>query len=83
MSVGTKRDSKGASESKVGEFEVPFFVDQQVLRFEISMEDAMGVTVVDSPDELIRLRMRRIRGRLRVELAEIGRITYEFLRKRV
>lgn len=37
MSVGTKRDAKSTSKAKVGELEVTFLVDEQVLRLEIAM----------------------------------------------
>ena len=37
-------DSKRSRQSKVGQFEFSFFVDEQILGFEISMEDAIVVT---------------------------------------
>ena len=65
MGVGTERDSKGASESKVGEFVISFCVDEEVLRLVVAVEDSMGVTVVYPLDELIRLGVCWIRESLR------------------
>lgn len=56
MSVGPERDSERACESKVGELEVPLLVDEEVLRLEVAVEDAVRVEVVDAFDELVSLR---------------------------
>lgn len=55
VSVGAKRDSKRAGESKVGELEVTLLVDEEVLGLEVAVEDAVSVEVVHSLDELVRL----------------------------
>lgn len=52
MGVGAQRDAECAGESKVGELEVALAVDEEVLGFEIAMQDAVGVQVVDALDEL-------------------------------
>lgn len=52
MCVGPKRNAKGSSETEICELEVTVLVDEEVLGFEISMEDSMSVTVVESLDEL-------------------------------
>jgi hypothetical protein len=53
--VGTKRNSERAGESKVGELEVAFFVDEEVLGLEVAVKDAVGVEVIDAVDELVGL----------------------------
>ena len=52
MGVGSKWDAEGACEAEVGEFEVAFFVDEEVLGFEVAVEDAVGVAVADALEEL-------------------------------
>jgi len=52
VSIGAERDAKGAREAKVGEFEVAFFVDEQILWFQVAVEDAMGVAVADAVEQL-------------------------------
>lgn len=36
-----------------GKLQVAFFIDEQVLRFEISVQDSVRVTIVQSFDELV------------------------------
>lgn len=55
VSVGAKRDSKCTCEPKVGDLEVTVLVDEEVLGLKIAVEDAVGVEVVHSLDELVRL----------------------------
>ena len=52
MGVCPERNTEGSSETEICELEVTVLVDEQVLRFEISMKDSMSVTVVESLDEL-------------------------------
>lgn len=53
MCVGAERNTEGASKTEVGKFEVTFFVDQQVLGFEIAVKDAVCVAVVKTSNELV------------------------------
>jgi len=53
VGVGAERDAEGAREAEVGEFEVAFFVDEEVLGFEVAVEDAVGVAVAGSLEELV------------------------------
>lgn len=53
MGVGAEGDAEGTREAEVGEFEVAFFVDEEVLGFEVAVEDAVGVAVADAFDELV------------------------------
>ena len=39
MSVNADRDGNGAGEAEISEFDVARFVDQKILRLEISVED--------------------------------------------
>ena len=48
MGVGAEGDAEGASEPEIGEFEVAFTVDEEVLGFEVAMKDAVGVAVADT-----------------------------------
>ena len=50
---GVNGDAKGAGEAKVGEFELAFVVDQEVLRFEVAMEDTVVVAEGDPLKELV------------------------------
>ena len=45
---GVDGDAKGAGETKVGEFELTFVVDQEVLRFEVAVKDAVVVAEGDT-----------------------------------
>lgn len=54
--VCSERNSERPRKSEIGQLEVTFFVDQQVLRLQISVQDAVRVQVVHSLDELISLR---------------------------
>jgi hypothetical protein len=56
-------DTKGSGETKVGELEVTVLVDEQVLRLEISMEDPVGVAVVQSLDQLQREALPEMQAR--------------------
>lgn len=56
MSISPQGNAKRPRESKVGQFEVALFVDQEVLRLEVAVEDAVRVEVVDAADELVGLR---------------------------
>ena len=50
---GVDRDPKGAGETKVGEFELAFVVDQKVLRFEVAVENTVVVAEGDTLEELV------------------------------
>ena len=43
MCVRPERDSEGSCETEVGNFEVRFAVDEQVLRFQVTVDDTMRV----------------------------------------
>jgi len=50
VSVSSKRDSECSCQTEICEFEVSFFVDQEVLGFQVSVQDSMRVEVIDSFD---------------------------------
>jgi hypothetical protein len=52
VSVGPEGDTERSSKTKIGELEVSIPVDEQILGLEISVEDSVGVAVVETLDEL-------------------------------
>lgn len=54
MGICAERNAKGASEAEIADFEVSVFVDEEVLRFEIAVEDAVGVAVANAREKLVR-----------------------------
>lgn len=54
MRVTLERYSKGAAEAEIGDLQNPhFLVQKQILRLEIAVENAMGVTVSHPLAELV------------------------------
>lgn len=53
MGIGAERDAEGTSQTEVGNLEVPSGVDEEILGFEIAVEDAVGVAVFDTGHELM------------------------------
>ena len=53
VGVGAEGDAEGAGEAEVGEFEVAFFVDEEVLGFQVAVQDAVGVAVASAEEELV------------------------------
>jgi hypothetical protein len=54
VSVSAERDTKGASQTKIGQLQVALLVDEQVLRLEIAVQNAVGVAVTGALEELKR-----------------------------
>jgi hypothetical protein len=52
MSVGAERDTKGASQTKISQFQVALLVNEQILRLEIAVQDAVGVAVTGALEKL-------------------------------
>lgn len=48
VGVGSKRNTEGTRQTKIGKLQVSVAIDQQVLRLQIAMQDSMAVTVTDS-----------------------------------
>lgn len=53
VGVGAQGDAEGAREPEVGEFEVAGAVDEEVLGFQVAVEDAVGVAVAYAEEELV------------------------------
>jgi len=45
VSIRSHGNAKGPRESEIGQLEIVLFVDEKVLRFEVSVQDSVGVTV--------------------------------------
>jgi hypothetical protein len=54
VSVSAERNTKGASQTKIGQLQVALLVDEQVLRLEIAVQDAVRVAVTGALEELER-----------------------------
>ena len=52
VSVGAERDTKSASQTKIGQLQVALLVDEQVLWLEVAVQDAVGVAVARALEEL-------------------------------
>lgn len=52
MGIGAERNSESASKTEIGELEIAIAVNQQILRLEIAMKNAVAVTVADALAEL-------------------------------
>ncbi len=53
MGVNSDRNSEGTSQAEVGDLDCAAFVDQQVLRLQIAMENATLVTEQDPLNDLV------------------------------
>ena len=54
------RNAEGACQTEVGELELPSSVDEQVLRLQIAMQNAMGVAEGDPPNELVEIGLQKM-----------------------
>mmetsp|Transcript_55742 Transcript_55742/g.155373 ORF Transcript_55742/g.155373 Transcript_55742/m.155373 type:complete len:300 (+) Transcript_55742:189-1088(+) len=57
MRVATDRDSEGAGEAEVGEFQGALPVDEKVLWFEVPVEDAVLMAIRYAPQKLVEERL--------------------------
>lgn len=46
MSISTKGNAESPSKAKVRKFEVQVFVNEQILRFEITVQNSMRMTII-------------------------------------
>lgn len=53
MGVRSHGDAKRPCESEVGQLEIILFVDQKVLRFEVSVQYSVGMAVQEAGGELL------------------------------
>lgn len=52
VGISAQRDTESTRKTKVSQLEVTLLVDEQVLWLEISVQNAVGVAVVDAANEL-------------------------------
>ena len=52
VSVSAERNTKGASQTKIGQLQVALLVDEQVLRLQVTVQDAVGMAVARALEEL-------------------------------
>lgn len=52
MGIGAQGNPKGASQSKVSQFDGPKLIDEQVLRLQVSVNDPVGVAEADPLQQL-------------------------------
>jgi hypothetical protein len=48
MGIRAKRDTKRSRKAEICEFEIAAGVDEQILWFEVTVENAVGVAIVQS-----------------------------------
>jgi hypothetical protein len=53
MGIRSHGDAERPCEPKVSQFEIVLFVDEKVLRFEVSVQDSVGMTVQEAGGELL------------------------------
>jgi hypothetical protein len=53
MRVRSDRNTKGASETKIGQFELPLAVDEQVWWLQITVQDTVVMAVGNASQELV------------------------------
>jgi hypothetical protein len=52
VSVSAERNTECAGETKIGQLQVAFLVDEQVLRLQVTVQDTVGVAVARAFEEL-------------------------------
>lgn len=52
VGVSAERNTKGASQTKIGQLQVALLVDEQVLRLQVTVQDAVGMAVARALEEL-------------------------------
>lgn len=53
MRVSSHWNSKCPGESKIGKFQIVAFIDKEILRLKITVEDTVGVAVEKSRGQLV------------------------------
>ena len=52
MSISPQGDPKGSCQSKIGKLQITVAVNEQILRFEVTVQNAVAVAVANALDEL-------------------------------
>lgn len=55
MSVDSDRNAKGPRQPEIGQFDDSFVVDQEVLRFQVSVENSAAVAEVNALQDLVQV----------------------------
>ena len=58
MGVDSDGDVEGPGQAKVGQFDDPFVVNQQVLRFQVPVEDSATVAEQNALEDLVEVTLR-------------------------
>ena len=53
MGIRSHGDTECSREPEVGQLEIVIFVDEKVLRFEVSMQDSVGMAVQEAGGQLL------------------------------
>lgn len=53
VGVGAQRDTKGSGQTEIGELEVALLVNEQILRLQVAVQNAVGVAVADTGAQLV------------------------------
>lgn len=59
MRVDSNRNTKGPSQAKISQFDNSLVVDQEVLGFQVPVEDSTTMTEVDTLQDLVKVALRR------------------------
>jgi len=62
VSVGADGDAEGSRQAEVGQLDVSLSVDEQILRLQVAVEDAMFVAVVDAVEQLPQVALEKVGG---------------------
>ena len=71
MSERLDGDTERSGKPEISQFQLSVFCDEDVLRFEISMHDSVGMAVVDPLDGLVDEALNQLRGDLLLDLSEV------------
>jgi hypothetical protein len=52
VNQGFSRNAKSACEAEIDDFEVALLINEKVLRFKIPVDDLLGMTIVETIDDL-------------------------------
>ena len=58
MSVDPDRNAKGSSQAKVCQFDYSFVVNEEVLGFQVTVEDSTTVTEINSFQDLVKVALK-------------------------
>ena len=71
MSQRLDGDAERSGKPEISQLQLSVFCDQDVLRFEISVHDSVGMAVVDPLDGLVDEALNQLRRDLLLDLSEV------------